>query len=127
MLRFLASSLIFILSNALGLLVASLLLEGFHIEPLGFVVSVLFFSVVGILFSPFILKLSIKYLPALRGGIALVTTFVGLWLTSMFTDGLTITGFSTWIIAPLIVWVCVLLAGIILPLFMFKKLLKKES
>jgi putative membrane protein len=127
MLRFLASSALYILANAVGLLVAALLLDDFTVTPLGFTVSVLFFSMIGIVFSPFILKLSIKYMPALRGGIALVTTFVGLLLTSLFTDGLTISGLTAWIMAPLIVWLCVVAAGIVLPMFLFKSVLAKRS
>lgn len=127
MLRFLASSALYILANAVGLLVAALLLEDFTITPFGFTVSVLFFSMIGIVFSPFILKLSIKYMPALRGGIALVTTFVGLVLTSLFTDGLSISGLTAWIMAPLIVWLCVVVAGIVLPMFLFKSVLAKTS
>jgi len=123
MLRFLATTVLTLLGNALGLIIASLLLTNFHIHPIGFVVSVLFFSGVEILFEPFVIKMALRYLPALRGGIALVTTFVGLVLTAIFTDGLTINGLSTWIMAPLIIWISVLLAGILLPMVIFKKTL----
>ena len=51
------------------------------------------------------------------------TTFVGLFLTTLFTGGLQIEGLTTWILAPLIVWVAVLLAAILLPMVLFKKLL----
>ena len=124
MVRFLAASLLYILANAIGLIITALLLPDFHLTPTGFIISTLFFSAVGIILGPFILKLSIKYAPAFRGGIALVTTFVGLLLTSMFTDGLQITSFATWVVAPLIVWFTVILAGIVLPLFLFKKTLQ---
>ena len=71
--------------------------------------------------------LKIRYcsrnLPALTGGVALVTTFVGLLVTDTLSDGLNVSGISTWIMASLIVWLCALLAGVILPLFLFKKAL----
>jgi hypothetical protein len=35
-------------------------------------------------------------MPALRGGVALVTTFVGLLITAWISSGLKITGASTW-------------------------------
>ena len=89
--------------------------------------SVVFFTAVEILFEPFILKLALKYLPALRGGIALVTTFVGLWLTTLFTNGLQISGLTTWILAPLVIWAFVVFSGAILPLFMFKKALGRVA
>lgn len=123
MVRFLASSVLFILSNAIGLLMAAWLIDGFAIQPLGFVVSVLIFSLVGILLEPFITKMAIRYIPALRGGIALVTVFVGLVITVVFTEGLDISGVSTWILAPLVIWLSVVLAGILLPLVLFKRAL----
>ncbi len=121
MIRFLIHSLLTLLGNAVGLIIAAVFLSGFHIQPLGFIVSVLFFTGVEILLKPFILKMSIKYVPALRGGIALVTTFAGLLLTALFTDGLRIDDLTTWIAAPLIIWLAVVLAGIVLPMFLFKK------
>lgn len=129
MMRFIASSVLTLLGNAVGLIFAALLLPNFHIHLVGFVVSVLFFTGVEILLSPFVLKMAVRYLPALRGGIALVTTLVGLILTSIFTDGLSINGLSTWVMAPLIIWLSVLLAGILLPMVIFKKTLAavKES
>jgi hypothetical protein len=123
MMRFIASSVLTLLGNAAGLIIASLLLNDFHIHPVGFIVSVVFFTGVEILLGPFVLKMALRYLPALRGGIALVTTLVGLLLTSMFTDGLSIDGLSTWIMAPLIIWLSVLLAAILLPMVIFKKTL----
>lgn len=67
MVRFLARSCIVLISNVIGLSVATLLLPGFSINIIGFVTSVVFFTAVEILFEPFMLKLALKYLPALRG------------------------------------------------------------
>jgi len=127
MIRFLILSLLTLLGNAVGLIVASILLSGFHIQPLGFIVSALFFTGIEILLKPFILKMSIKYIPALRGGIALVTTFAGLLLTTLFTNGLRIDDITTWIAAPLIIWLAVVLAGIMLPMFLFKQALSDSD
>lgn len=124
MLRFLATVALQLLASAIGLFMASVLLPGFTITAVGFGVSVLVFALVGFVSEPLLLKLSLQYIPALRGGIALVTTFVSLVVADVFTDGLTIRGVETWVLAPLIVWVCVLLAGVVLPLFLFKKILK---
>ena len=123
MIRFLASVALHLLANAAGLLIASLVLPGFHIEVLGFVVSVLLFTAVEVLLGPFVLKMAVQYAPALRGGIALVTTFLGLLVTTWLTDGLRIEGITTWVFAPLIVWLCVLLAAILLPMVLFKNVL----
>lgn len=123
MVRFLASSLLTILANAIGLLVASWLLPGLHLSAFGFLISVVFFTLIEVLLGPFILKMAVSYLPALRGGVALVTVFVSLLLTSLLTDGLEIDGLGTWLLAPFVVWVIVLLAGILLPMVLFKNIL----
>ena len=127
MIRFLARTVLMLLANAVGLLIAALLLPGFTVNFIGFVTSVVFFTTVELLIEPFIMKMAIRYLPAIRGGIALVTTFVGLLLTSMFTAGLEISGVTTWVLAPLIIWVSVLLAGILLPLVLFKNILREGA
>lgn len=125
MIRFLARTALTLLANAVGLIIVALVLPGFHINLLGFVVSVLFFTGVEILLEPFVLKMAVKYLPALRGGIALVTTLVGLVLTVIFTGGLRIDDITTWVLAPMIIWLAVILANIVLPMFMFKKILQE--
>ena len=124
MIRFLARTALTLLANAAGLLVAALLLPGFHIQPLGFIVSVLFFTGFEILLEPFVLKMAIKYIPALRGGIALVTTFAGLIVTVVFTSGLRIDNLSTWVLAPMIIWIFAIVANVVLPMFLFKKVLQ---
>lgn len=123
MVRFLASVALHLIANAVGLAIAALVLPGFHIQAIGFVVSVLLFTAVEVILGPFVLKMAIQYAPALRGGIALVTTFLGLLVTSWLTDGLRIEGVTTWVLAPLIVWLCVLLAAILLPMVLFKNVL----
>lgn len=127
MIRLLVRILLQFISSAVGLFLASLVVPGFHIEAVGFLVSLLFFVGIGFLVEPLLFKLSLQYLPALRGGIAFVTTFVSLLLTTIFTNALAIDDLTTWIIAPLIIWLCILLASVILPLFMFKKILQDKS
>jgi putative membrane protein len=127
MLRFIAQTVLTILGNAAGLIMAAFILPDFHITGLGFALSVLFFTIAQIILAPFVFKMAIKYVPALRGGIALVTTFVVLFLTSLFTDGLHINGIVTWCVAPLVVWLCTVIAGILLPLVLFKKVLAKAK
>lgn len=127
MVQFLAQSILTLLGNAIGLLVASLLLSDFRITGFGFLMSIIFFTVAQIILAPFILKLAIKHAPAFRGGIALVTTFVVLILTSVFTNGLQISGIATWIAAPLIIWLGAVLASIFLPITLFKKTLNRRS
>ena len=123
MLRFLAQTALTLLGNALGLLVASLLLPDFNVSVLGFVWSVVFFTIVQLILAPFIFKMAVDYLPAFRGGVALVTILVVLILTTLFTGGVEINGVMAWILAPLVIWLTTILAGVVLPLFLFKKTL----
>lgn len=123
MIRFFAQTILTILGNAAGLLIAATLLDGFKISGFGFFSSVLFFTIAQIILAPFVLKMAIKYLPAIRGGIALVTTFVVLVITATFTSGLSVRGLQEWLLAPLIIWVVTVVAGVLLPLVIFKKAL----
>lgn len=123
MLRFLATTVLTLLGNALGLLIASWLIEDFHVTVAGFIWSVVFFTITQLILAPFVLSMSLRYVPALRGGIALVTTFIVLILTTLFTGGVTIDGLTAWILAPLVIWLVSVLAGVLLPLFLFKKAL----
>lgn len=125
MFRFLAQTVLVLLGNALGLIVAALFLPDFHLSAVGFIWSVVFFTAAQVILAPFIFKMAVDYMPAFRGGVALVTILVVLVLTTLFTGGLTITGVVAWVLASLIIWLTTILAGILLPLFIFKKTLGK--
>ena len=99
-----------------------LLLEGFSIDLLSFIVVVAVFTVIEVIASPLLTKLSAHKIPAMQGGVALVTTFVGLLVTDMLVAGLTIGGIANLLAATLLVWLGALAAGIFLPMFVFKEL-----
>ena len=111
----LVSALIHTLGNAIGLALAMLLLPGFRIGLTAFIVAVLLFTVLQLLLRPLILKFTRKKLPALEGGIALVTTFCGLLLTSLLISDMQIGGLSNWLLATLLVWLGALVSGALLP------------
>lgn len=127
MIRLLASIIVRLLANAFGLFVASVVLSGFSINGVAFVTAVLIFTLAEVILDPLILKIALTSVPALRGGVALVTTLIGLIVTDVFSNGLTITGLSTWILATLIVWLAAVIAIIVLPLIVFKKTLDKAK
>ncbi len=112
-----------LLANALALVVASILLAGFTINGLAFVVAVCIFTASTVILEPLITKIAQQNAPYLLGGIALVTTFAGLLVTTLVTDGLSITGIATWVIATLIIWLATIIASLILPRFLFKEVL----
>lgn len=127
MIRLLASIVVRLLANAFGLFMASVLLSGFSINGVAFITAVAIFTLAEVILDPLILKIALTSVPALRGGVALVTTLVGLIVTDVFSSGLTITGLSTWILATLIVWLAAVIAIIVLPLIVFKKTLEKAK
>jgi hypothetical protein len=127
MVRLIALTVVELAANAIGLLVAKWLVPGFVITSTGFVWVIVIFTTARFVLAPLIFKLSFKYIRAVTGGIALVTTFVGLLVTTWLTDGLRITGFSAWVTSTLVVWVFGVIAIVVLPLFLFKKALAQRS
>ncbi|MEZ5125270.1 MAG: phage holin family protein [Thermoleophilia bacterium] len=127
MVRMLASVALHLLANAVGLLIATLVLSGFSITPTAFIVAVLIFTVVEVILGPLMIKISVQYAPALRGGVALVTTLAGLVVTTVITDGLTINGLTAWAVGTLIVWLGGVLAALVLPLLLFRSVLRDEN
>ena len=83
--RFLAQTSLSLLANALALVVASILLTGFTIKGLAFVVAVCIFTASTVILEPLITRIARQNAPYLMGGIALVTTFVGLLVTTLVT------------------------------------------
>jgi putative membrane protein len=121
MVRMLVSLAIHLAANAVGLAVAAALLDDMTIGVVSFIVAVAIFTLVEVIAQPLITSLAFKHAEYLRGGTALITTFVGLLITSVITDGLSITGISTWIAATVIVWLAALIAALILPAIFVKK------
>ena len=127
MVRLLVSALLHTIANAVGLLVASALLDDFTMTTQGFLFATLLFTVIEVVAGPLMLKIALTNVPTLTGGIALVTTLVGLIITDIFVEGFDINGASTWIGATVIIWLAALLAGLILPLIVFKKVMSPDS
>ena len=127
MIRLLAMLVLSLLANAVGLFVASLLLDGFSIDGVSFIIAVAIFTLAEVVLDPLITKVAITNVPALRGGVALVSTLVGLIITTLVSDGITISGLNTWVLATLIVWLFALIATLVLPLVIFKKTLAKNK
>lgn len=127
MIRLLINTALTTLGNAIGLIVAHWLMPGFRISIAGFVMSVAVFTITQGILAPFVFKMAVKHLPALRGGIALVTVFVSLLITASLTHGLQISGASTWLVAPFVVWLATVLAGVLLPMVLFKKALQNTA
>ena len=120
MIRMLIRIGIHLLANAIGLIVAAWALDGMTITGPAFVIAVVIFTAVEVVADPLVTKIAIRSVPALRGGVALVTTFLGLLITTWLSSGLQISGVNTWVLATLIVWLAALVAALILPVFLVK-------
>ncbi|WP_395694956.1 hypothetical protein [Nocardioides sp.] len=120
MIRMLISLVIQLAANALGLIVAAAILDKMTITGAAFVIAVVIFTVVYALMQPFLTQLAVSKASALRGGVALVATFIALIITAAISSGLSIQGAATWLEATLIVWVVSLLGVFILPLIFVK-------
>jgi len=122
MMRLLLTTLATIIANAAGLLFAAMLLTGFTIDAVSFIVVLLVFTGVMILAGPLTTKIAITSVPQLRGSVALVTVFIGLKVTEWLMPGFDMGGLSNWLAATLLVWLGSLVAEILLPIYVFKQL-----
>ena len=120
MIRFLVRAAIFLASAAIGLLVAKLVLDDMTIDAASFVAVVVIFAVLQSVLSPFIAKVTARNAPALLGATGLISTFLALLVADLVSDGMSITGASTWLLATLIVWLVTMLATLLLPIILVK-------
>ncbi|WP_412551286.1 phage holin family protein [Shimia sp. MIT910701] len=125
--RFVLSAAAHLIANAIGLILANVLLPGFSIGFLGVVIVTLVFTVVSVVLLPIIRKVSEKKLPELLGGLSLVVTFAGLLITEMLVSDFTIGGIANLLAATLIVWLGALIAGVLLPKYLFPSLAKPKA
>jgi len=122
MVRLALRVLVQLIANGVGLIIAAAVLDEMNIEADGFLIAVGLFTLVNVVALPLIQKQAITQSSALMGSTALVATLIALIVTVLVSDGLTIDGFTTWILATVIVWGASLIAVFILPLWVFKSL-----
>ncbi len=127
MTRMLATAALALLANAVGLLLAMLLIDGFSIDLTAFLFAVVLFTLAAVIVDPLLTRISQNNLPALAGGVALVTTFVGLFLTNLLLDGMQTGGMVNLLLATLVVWLGAVIAGIILAKFVLAKYLTRPK
>lgn len=116
--KFILSAAAHLIANAVGLMLANILIPGFSIGILGIIIVTIVFTVVSMVLLPIIRKISEKKAPQLLGGLSLIVIFVGLWITEILVSDFTIGGLSNLVMATLIVWVGALIAGILVPKYL---------
>lgn len=100
---------------AIGLPVAAWVVPGVSVTVSGFVFAVVFFLVAQTVMSLWILKLPHGYASLLLGTASLAMTFVAISLASVFTGGLSIEGFASWIATVVLVWLVTTISAVLLP------------
>jgi hypothetical protein len=124
---FLIRGLIFLVSAAVGLIVADLILPGFQIDWSdwwGFILAIVIFAVLQSILTPWIATVARRNAPALLGGIGIFSTLIALIVVVLIPSaGITIGEplVLTWILAPMIVWLVTALATLFLPMIFIKK------
>jgi uncharacterized membrane protein YvlD (DUF360 family) len=110
--------------SAIGLIVASLLLDGVEINVTSFLVAVVIFTAIVAILQPFLALQLRRFAPQAVGGVALVATLVALIVTDLVSDGFSISGIGDWIAATFVVWLVSLLAVFILPFLGLRRFLE---
>lgn len=126
MVRLIFRTIIALAANAVGLIVAAAVLDDMRLDAVGFVVAVVIFTVVFALLQPFLIVQLRRSAPAAIGGIGLIATLVSLIITDLVSDGFTIDGVVTWLLAAVIVWASSVLAAFILPFLGLKRFLEER-
>jgi hypothetical protein len=115
-----------VVANAVGLLVAAAILDKMTVDAAGFIIAVVIFTLALALMTPFMASQLRRAGSAALGGVALIATLISLIITDLLSDGFTIEGITTWILAAVIVWAASLLAAFILPYLGLKKYLQEN-
>lgn len=114
MTRMLIRVLLALAGNALGLWVASLFLDDMNVSGAAFVLAVVIFTVATVVLEPFIRKVASEHVSILESFTTLITTFLALVVVDLLSDGLSISGVVTWVLATVIVWLLTLLFQVVL-------------
>lgn len=113
--------------GAIALIVIHFALPGVTLHLAGFFIALGVFTLAHALFGPFVLNIAQRYAAPLAGGVGLVATVLALWVATLFTGGIEIHGVSSWVLAPIIVWLITALGGWLFMAFYVDKKLKRRA
>ncbi len=124
MIRFLVNAAVYMAAAALGLIVADVVIDDFHISyPTGFVTAALIFGIIQAVITPFFASITEKNASVLTGGVGLFSALIALIATEAITDGLEVSGAVTWLAGALVVWLASMCAGFLLKVTVAKKVI----
>ncbi len=84
MVRLLTHLAVSLVTSAAGLLIAAWVLDGVRVSAVGFVIAVAVFVLGQAVLGPLVLKAARLVVPLLIGLIGLISTWLGLWLATLF-------------------------------------------
>lgn len=111
MIRLLISVASSLVMSAIAMLLSGWwLAEWVTVQLGGFIVAVLVFTVAQAILAPFVFNLARQHASSLLGGIGLVSTFLALWVATLFDGGITVSSLG-WLLAPLLIWIVTAFGG----------------
>lgn len=102
--RLVSAFLIGLATNAVALIVAAAVLDGFGIGTVTFPILVVIFTVISLVVTLLVDSVVRRHAQAIVAGIGLISSFLALLVTDLITDKLTIEGAWAWIVGTLLVW-----------------------
>ena len=124
--RLLARLIVALVTSAVALAIAALVLPGFDISGLTFPVLVVEFALILVIARAALETIIDKNAHLLSSFVGLIGAFVALLITNAVSDGLTIDGIDTWIFATLIVWGGMILADLLIGRALFRRITGNE-
>ena len=106
--------------NAVGLLLAAIILDKMDVDGPSFIIAVVIFTVLTAVLEPFVAKVTEERPSLLQSASALIATFLALVITVLVSDGLKIDGALTWLLATVLVWLFTMIASVLLVKFVMK-------
>ena len=127
MIRHVAVAVVALLANAIALIVVAWLLDGMTLAGRGLLIEVAIFTGVMVLVEALVHRLTPTQGRVFLGGSALVATVVALVVTTLVTDGLQLSGASTWFLAIVLMWGFPVIVRLLLPYVIFKETLRRSQ
>ena len=126
MIRLIVRTIVALAANAVGLIVAAAVLDDMELDVGGFILALVIFTIAFALLQPFLVVQLRGAGSAALGGVALLATLASLIITDLLSDGFTIDGGVTWLLAAVIVWAAAVIATFVLPFLGLKRFLEER-
>ncbi len=128
MIRFLVRTAVMLVANAIGLIVAALILGDVKINVTGFLEALVVFTIALALVTPFLESQFHGAGDRIRStGAALLATLASLVITDLISNGFTIDGVGAWFAATFIVWITTVVAWFLAPFFGLRRYLERRD